>query len=335
MTQESTQERPLVTFALFAYNQEKYIREAIEGAFAQTYEPLEIILSDDCSTDRTFEIMREMASEYKGPHRVIARKTKQNRGTFNHVLEVYGEMSGQLMILSAGDDISYENRCSVIVDEWKKSGVKVLFSNFEKIGDSGESLGFDESSGGKEIMGWFSAEKRQKFNHGATTAYDRCMFEGLSYSESPIFSEDAVFYFLAHIRKYEIRKIREPLVKYRQSINSISNDSRPKIGKSDIEGFERKISWMAGSYISLCNYVLRFLSNDFEHVEIKKRVMKTRRFAVIRKEWLHRDILGRLGLILMCRDSREFRFLAPRLLGLNYFSTIKSRSVRMEKTYRS
>ena len=48
---DSASDRPLVTFALFAYNQEKYIREAVEGAFAQTYAPLEIILSDDCSTD--------------------------------------------------------------------------------------------------------------------------------------------------------------------------------------------------------------------------------------------------------------------------------------------
>ena len=40
---DNATDRPLVTFALFAYNQEDYIREAVEGAFAQTYEPLEII----------------------------------------------------------------------------------------------------------------------------------------------------------------------------------------------------------------------------------------------------------------------------------------------------
>ena len=51
------QGRPLITFALFAYNQEKYIEEAVQGAFLQTYSPLEIILSDDGSTDRTFEII--------------------------------------------------------------------------------------------------------------------------------------------------------------------------------------------------------------------------------------------------------------------------------------
>ena len=48
-----TTEPPRVTLAVIAYNQERFIREAIEGAFAQTYQPLEIILSDDCSSDRT------------------------------------------------------------------------------------------------------------------------------------------------------------------------------------------------------------------------------------------------------------------------------------------
>jgi len=51
-----TNTKPLITFALFAYNQERFIREAVQGAFSQTYSPLEIIMSDDCSKDRTFDI---------------------------------------------------------------------------------------------------------------------------------------------------------------------------------------------------------------------------------------------------------------------------------------
>ena len=64
-------ERPLICFGLLAYNQEPFIREAVEGALAQTYAPLEIILSDDCSTDRTFEIMQETVAAYRGPHKVV------------------------------------------------------------------------------------------------------------------------------------------------------------------------------------------------------------------------------------------------------------------------
>lgn len=61
--EKKDQDRPLVTFALIAYDQERFIREAVEGAFSQTYSPLEIILSDDCSSDRTFEIIKDVAAE--------------------------------------------------------------------------------------------------------------------------------------------------------------------------------------------------------------------------------------------------------------------------------
>lgn len=56
-----------MTFALLAYNQEDYIREAVQGTFAQAYKSLEITLSDDCSSNRTYQIMQEMAGAYRGP----------------------------------------------------------------------------------------------------------------------------------------------------------------------------------------------------------------------------------------------------------------------------
>ena len=115
-TEKEKYDRPLVTFALFAYNQEQYIREAIEGAFAQTYQPLEIILSDDCSTDRTFEIMREMAAAYEGPHHLIVKKNEVNLGVATHFDKVMGESAGDLVVVAAGDDVSYDSRVSSCVE---------------------------------------------------------------------------------------------------------------------------------------------------------------------------------------------------------------------------
>lgn len=119
---KANNDRPLVTFALFAYNQEKYIREAVEGALSQTYEPLEIILSDDSSTDRTFEIMQEMAVDYRGPHEVIVRRNSFNLGTALHAQSVFDISSGVLFVVAAGDDISTPNRVSSLFAVWADAG---------------------------------------------------------------------------------------------------------------------------------------------------------------------------------------------------------------------
>jgi glycosyltransferase involved in cell wall biosynthesis len=113
---------PLVSFVLVAYNQEHFIREAVEGAFAQTYSPCEIILSDDCSTDRTFGIMQEMAAAYKGPHIVRLNRNERNLGLVNHCNRIFGMASGELIVGAAGDDISLPQRTERVVQEWIKHG---------------------------------------------------------------------------------------------------------------------------------------------------------------------------------------------------------------------
>lgn len=125
-----TPDRPLVTFALFAYNQEQYIREAVEGAFSQTYSPLEIILSDDCSSDRTFGVMQEMASTYQGPHTVRVRQSDTNKGLGYHVNTVLQQARGEIWVLAAGDDVSLPDRCQISYECLKRhpSATAVLLS---------------------------------------------------------------------------------------------------------------------------------------------------------------------------------------------------------------
>lgn len=104
------EKKPLITFALFAYNQEQYIREAVAGAFSQTYSPLEIILSDDHSSDETFSIMTQMAEQYEGPHEVRLNCNEQNLGIAEHVNRVLELANDDIVVLAAGDDIAFSER---------------------------------------------------------------------------------------------------------------------------------------------------------------------------------------------------------------------------------
>src|SRR5271156_4250872 len=138
-----TVDRPLLTFGIAAFNQEPYIREAVEGAFAQTYSPLEIVLSDDCSPDRTFEIMRQMAAAYRGPHQVALNRNERNLRLGAHLNKIVALSRGEILVGAAGDDISFKNRTERIYNAWiESSGTAFsIYSSMIEIDGSGAQKG--------------------------------------------------------------------------------------------------------------------------------------------------------------------------------------------------
>ena len=106
---------PKLSYVLLTYNRERYIQSALESAFAQEYDgELEYIISDDCSTDNTFKIIRDSVAEYKGNRKVIVIQTPRNMhlaGNINYALKY---ASGDFVIRADDDDISCRNRCALI-----------------------------------------------------------------------------------------------------------------------------------------------------------------------------------------------------------------------------
>jgi glycosyltransferase involved in cell wall biosynthesis len=117
----------LVTYALFTYNQEKYVEEAILSAFSQNYENLEIIISDDNSTDRTFEIIKEIKNKYQGRNNIIINRNNNNIGIAKHFEYINQISSGEIVVGAAGDDISRSDRVSKIVDMYNQSNKNIHY----------------------------------------------------------------------------------------------------------------------------------------------------------------------------------------------------------------
>jgi glycosyltransferase involved in cell wall biosynthesis len=208
---------PLVTFALFAYNQERYVGAAIKAALAQTYSPLEIILSDDCSTDQTFEIMQLASREYSGPHRIILNRNAKNYNLGGHINAVAKLAAGDLIVLAAGDDISVPERTQELVQHWTALGcpTALLCSALETIDNDSRPIDlpiFSSYSGpfliGKMARGDISGL-------GASAAVSKSVFSAFSPLQPTVTHEDRVLPFRALLLGGTVAFVSKKLVRYR------------------------------------------------------------------------------------------------------------------------
>lgn len=95
----------LVSVGIITYNSAKYVLEALESAKAQSYPYIELIISDDCSTDDTIQICKEWVSKNK--ERFIRTKIivpPYNTGTSANCNRLYKACNGEWIKCIAADD---------------------------------------------------------------------------------------------------------------------------------------------------------------------------------------------------------------------------------------
>ncbi|MDH0629783.1 glycosyltransferase [Pseudomonas mosselii] len=92
------------TVVVSCYNQERYIAECLESILGQEVNfDLEVIVSDDCSTDSTQRIIRECAEKHPGRLKLVLRE--QNVGVSNNYYAVHALATGDVVFHFDGDDI--------------------------------------------------------------------------------------------------------------------------------------------------------------------------------------------------------------------------------------
>lgn len=116
--------KPKVSIHIISFNQKDYIAEAIESAVTQDYENLEVVVSDDASTDGTAEIISEYKHRY--PDRLVVLLNKKNFGITRNANRALRLCSGKYIAFQGGDDVLLPGKISAQVAWLEQDDRRVL-----------------------------------------------------------------------------------------------------------------------------------------------------------------------------------------------------------------
>lgn len=125
---------PVISVMIVTYNQEEYIAKSIESILEQECSfPYEIVIGEDCSTDRTRDICESYASMYPDIIRLI--KNEYNKGLLKNYVDTLLSCRGDFIADLAGDDYwidkkKLERQANLLLS---KDNCVACFTNYQKL----------------------------------------------------------------------------------------------------------------------------------------------------------------------------------------------------------
>jgi len=119
---------PRISVLIICYNQEQLIKRAIESLLSQKEYIYQICVSDDCSSDRTWDALLEYQQQY--PELFNLNRNEPNVGIFQNLEKVWTMPDGDIVYGLAGDDVCGENWFKTIIDYINDNHIDYLNEKF-------------------------------------------------------------------------------------------------------------------------------------------------------------------------------------------------------------
>lgn len=260
------------------YNGEKYIKQQIDSILSQTYKDFELIICDDCSTDKTFEIVKVYSNKYKN---IKIFQNNQNFGFKKNFEKLVSLCNGDYIAFSDQDDIWTENHLELLLDIIGNN--KVACANSSLIDDTGNSL----NATMKEVLDFsFIPETSYKqlpyFIHGNFVQGSAMLIEtafAKAYLPIPEFFNYHDWYYalLSNAIGYPVVYSETSILLYRQHQNSITTNSKRSFIKKFFEIGDKEEAknrnFEEQKRLQRCDFILDLIS-DYKLREIAEDARK-------------------------------------------------------------
>ena len=265
-------DKPLVSVLMPIYNCEHTLEAAIDSIIMQTYSNWELIVCNDCSTDKSYAILHQYKKRLKDKMIILKNRTNSRIAyTLNHCLQ-YAQ--GEYIARMDGDDLSIPDRLE------KQVCFLMTHPEYDLVGSqmiSFDATGDKEIRGVKEIPQKSDMKKNTPFCHATILchSYVYKKLDGYTVSDKIIQCEDVDLWFRFFEKGFKGYNIQEPLYKVREDREAYKRRTFKHSWQASIVLFNgfRRLDFPFSSYI----FVLKPIISCFIPDGLKKYIRNRKR----------------------------------------------------------
>lgn len=122
-----------VTIGIPVYNVEKYVRETLESALAQTFPSIEFLICDDCGTDHSIDIVRDLQQNHPRGKDIRIVRQPHNMGLGCGRNRMIAEAQGRYIYFMDADDLLSANAIDLLYHKAAEYDADIVYGSMEKV----------------------------------------------------------------------------------------------------------------------------------------------------------------------------------------------------------
>ena len=126
------EEEKTIDILMATYNGEKYLEEQIDSILGQTYKNIRLIISDDCSTDNTKNILKK----YQEKENIEIYYQKENLGYVKNFEFLLQKVENEIYMLSDQDDVWMSNKVEDTLKKLEQDNADLVFTDLEIVDEN-------------------------------------------------------------------------------------------------------------------------------------------------------------------------------------------------------
>jgi len=215
-----------ITIGILTYNHEKFIAKCLNSVLALKYDNLEIIVSDDCSKDSTYQIVQDIVANAQSSHHIIINRNEVNLGLASNFNKTFGELAtGDFLVTLGGDDAIKDDYFEEVLAVFEKdSQIMMVDVNADIIDEndilkgSAATLNFDQKK--TDLKDYLALRAIPSFAPGRTIR--KALISSFNPISKECPTEDSVLVVRALLLGKHCR-INKKVIFYRRHTNNISS----------------------------------------------------------------------------------------------------------------